>query len=72
MLLVSCCRKLLREDQLEAVTKTAQQEELERRKRLEQQRKDYPLPLIPTLPAVPLDFLTGMCSWGWSRQWESG
>lgn len=51
-------RKLLREDQLEAVTKTAQQEELERRKRLEQQRKDYPLPLIPTLPAVPLDFLT--------------
>ncbi|XP_073418640.1 helicase ARIP4 [Dendrobates tinctorius] len=51
-------RKLLREDQLEAVTKTAQQEELERRKRLEQQRKDYPVPLIPTLPAVPLDFLT--------------
>ncbi|CAH2312556.1 helicase ARIP4 isoform X1 [Pelobates cultripes] len=50
-------RKLLREDQLEAVTKTAQQEELERRKRLEQQRKDYPLPIIPTLPAVPLDFL---------------
>ncbi|XP_075688068.1 helicase ARIP4 [Rhinoderma darwinii] len=50
-------RKLLREDQLEAVTKTAQQEELERRKRLEQQRKDYPLPLIPTLPALPLDFL---------------
>ncbi|XP_075039957.1 helicase ARIP4 [Mixophyes fleayi] len=48
-------RKLLREDQLEAVTKTAQQEELERRKRLEQQRKDYPLPMIPTLPA--LDFL---------------
>ncbi|XP_063797460.1 helicase ARIP4 isoform X2 [Pseudophryne corroboree] len=50
-------RKLLREDQLEAVTKTAQQEELERRKRLEQQRKDYPLPMLPTLPAVPLDFL---------------
>ncbi|KAM3914775.1 helicase ARIP4 [Leptodactylus fuscus] len=50
-------RKLLREDQLEAVTKTAQQEELERRKRLEQQRKDYPVPLIPTLPAVNLDFL---------------
>ncbi|KAM4021421.1 helicase ARIP4 isoform 2-T2 [Anomaloglossus baeobatrachus] len=47
-------RKLLREDQLEAVTKTAQQEELERRKRLEQQRKDYPVPLIPTLP----DFLS--------------
>ncbi|KAM4721348.1 helicase ARIP4 [Rhinophrynus dorsalis] len=50
-------RKLLREDQLEAVTKTAQQEELERRKRLEQQRKDYPLPVIPTLPSVSLDFL---------------
>ncbi|OCT83249.1 helicase ARIP4 [Xenopus laevis] len=48
-------RKLLREDQLESVTKTAQQEELERRKRLEQQRKDYPLPL--TLPTVSLDFL---------------
>nr|DBA18367.1 TPA: hypothetical protein GDO54_016620 [Pyxicephalus adspersus] len=50
-------RKLLREDQLESQTKTAQQEELERRKRLEQQRKDYPLPMIPTLPAVSLDFL---------------
>ncbi|XP_072506540.1 helicase ARIP4 isoform X1 [Notamacropus eugenii] len=46
-------RKLLREDQLEAVTKAAQQEELERRKRLEQQRKDYPAPL----PAVPLEYL---------------
>uniref|UniRef100_A0A8C5PK81 RAD54 like 2 n=1 Tax=Leptobrachium leishanense TaxID=445787 RepID=A0A8C5PK81_9ANUR len=50
-------RKLLREDQLESVTKTAQQEELERRKRLEQQRKDYPVPIIPTLPAESLDFL---------------
>ncbi|XP_068109083.1 helicase ARIP4 [Hyperolius riggenbachi] len=50
-------RKLLREDQLEAQTKTAQQEELERRKRLEQQRKDYPLPMIPTIPADSLDFL---------------
>ncbi|XP_053545374.1 helicase ARIP4 [Bombina bombina] len=50
-------RKLLREDQLEEVTKTAQQLELERRKRLEQQRKDYPLPVIPTLPAEALDFL---------------
>ncbi|XP_030139355.4 helicase ARIP4 isoform X1 [Taeniopygia guttata] len=46
-------RKLLREDQLEAVTKAAQQEELERRKRLEQQRKDYPA----SIPAVPLEFL---------------
>ncbi|XP_040214684.1 helicase ARIP4 isoform X2 [Rana temporaria] len=50
-------RKVLREDQLEAQTKTAQQEELERRKRLEQQRKDYPLSMIPTIPADSLDFL---------------
>lgn len=35
-------RKLLQEDQLEAGTKAAQQEEMERRKRLEQQRKDFP------------------------------
>ncbi|XP_019392642.1 PREDICTED: helicase ARIP4 isoform X1 [Crocodylus porosus] len=47
-------RKLLREDQLEAVTKAAQQEELERRKRLEQQRKDYPT----SIPTVPLEFLS--------------
>lgn len=41
-------RKLLREHQLEAVTKAAQQEELERRRRLEQQRKeDFPIPLLP-------------------------
>ncbi|NWX92263.1 ARIP4 Helicase, partial [Nothoprocta pentlandii] len=46
-------RKLLREDQLEAVTKAAQQEELERRKRLEQQRKDYPA----AIPTVPIEFL---------------
>ncbi|XP_066553802.1 helicase ARIP4 isoform X2 [Amia ocellicauda] len=45
-------RKLLREHQLEAVTKAAQQEELERRKRLEQQRKDFPVP-------VPPDFIQG-------------
>lgn len=48
-------RKLLREDQLEAVTKAAQQEELERRKRLEQQRKDYQA----SIPTVPLEFLPG-------------
>lgn len=48
-------RKLLREDQLEAVTKAAQQEELERRKRLEQQRKDYPA----TIPTVSPEFLPG-------------
>lgn len=52
-------RKLLREDQLEAVTKAAQQEELERRKRLEQQRKDYPA----TIPTVSPEFLPG-------KQWE--
>ncbi|XP_055021526.1 helicase ARIP4-like isoform X2 [Boleophthalmus pectinirostris] len=41
-------RKLLRDHQLEVTTKAAQQEELERRRRLEQQRKqDYPLPLLP-------------------------
>ncbi|XP_037535411.1 helicase ARIP4 [Nematolebias whitei] len=37
-------RKLLKEDQLEAGTKAAQQEEMERRKRLEQQRKEFPTP----------------------------
>ncbi|XP_030061363.1 helicase ARIP4 isoform X1 [Microcaecilia unicolor] len=46
-------RQLLREDQLEAGTKAAQQEELERRKRLEQQRKDYPA----LLPTIPFEFL---------------
>ncbi|XP_029011626.1 helicase ARIP4-like isoform X2 [Betta splendens] len=41
-------RKLLREHQLEAVTKAAQQEELERRRRLEQQRKqDFDASLVP-------------------------
>uniref|UniRef100_A0A671TPA7 RAD54 like 2 n=1 Tax=Sparus aurata TaxID=8175 RepID=A0A671TPA7_SPAAU len=41
-------KKLLREHQLEAVTKVAQQEELERRQRLEEQRKqDFPVPLLP-------------------------
>ncbi|XP_026010140.1 helicase ARIP4-like isoform X2 [Astatotilapia calliptera] len=41
-------RKLLKEHQLEAVTKAAQQEELERRRRLEQQgQQDFPIPLLP-------------------------
>lgn len=40
---------------MEAVTKAAQQEELERRKRLEQQRKDY----HASIPTVPLEFLPG-------------
>ncbi|XP_073324230.1 helicase ARIP4 [Pagrus major] len=46
-------RKLLKEDQLEAGTKAAQQEEMERRKRLEQQRKDFPTP-APTVPESQL------------------
>uniref|UniRef100_A0AAQ6AJ12 RAD54 like 2 n=1 Tax=Amphiprion ocellaris TaxID=80972 RepID=A0AAQ6AJ12_AMPOC len=41
--------KLLKDDQLEAGTKAAQQEEMERRKRLEQQRKDFPTQ-APTVP----------------------
>ncbi|XP_029291477.1 helicase ARIP4-like isoform X2 [Cottoperca gobio] len=41
-------RKLLREHQLEAVTKAAQQDELERRRRLElQSKQDFPVPLLP-------------------------
>lgn len=48
-------RKLLKEDQLEAGTKAAQQEEMDRRKRLEQQRKDF-----PTAPAIP-DSQLGHC-----------
>lgn len=45
----SFCRKILREHQLEAVTKAVQQEELERRRRLDQQRKqDSPLPEYTT------------------------
>uniref|UniRef100_H2LAB5 RAD54 like 2 n=1 Tax=Oryzias latipes TaxID=8090 RepID=H2LAB5_ORYLA len=46
-------RKLLQEDQLEAGTKAAQQEEMERRKRLEQQRKDFPT-LTPAVPDAQL------------------
>uniref|UniRef100_A0A8P4GJX6 Helicase C-terminal domain-containing protein n=1 Tax=Dicentrarchus labrax TaxID=13489 RepID=A0A8P4GJX6_DICLA len=46
-------RKLLREHQLEPVTKAAQQDELERRRRLEEQRKqDFPVPLL-------LEYTTG-------------
>uniref|UniRef100_A0A3B5KYH6 RAD54 like 2 n=1 Tax=Xiphophorus couchianus TaxID=32473 RepID=A0A3B5KYH6_9TELE len=46
-------RKLLREHQLDAVTKVAQQEELERRQRLEDQRKqDFPVPLLPEYTTV--------------------
>ncbi|XP_053724761.1 helicase ARIP4 isoform X1 [Synchiropus splendidus] len=46
-------RKLLKDDQLEAGTKAAQQEEMERRKRLEQQRKDFPTQ-VPTAPDAQL------------------
>uniref|UniRef100_A0A8C4HD82 RAD54 like 2 n=1 Tax=Dicentrarchus labrax TaxID=13489 RepID=A0A8C4HD82_DICLA len=45
---------LLKEDQLEAGTKAAQQEEMERRKRLEQQRKDFPTP-APIVPDSQLE-----------------
>ncbi|XP_026188230.1 helicase ARIP4-like isoform X3 [Mastacembelus armatus] len=48
-------RKLLKEHQLEAVTKAAQQEELERRRRLDHQRKqDFPIPLLPEYTTVSL------------------
>uniref|UniRef100_A0A3Q1BZ60 RAD54 like 2 n=1 Tax=Amphiprion ocellaris TaxID=80972 RepID=A0A3Q1BZ60_AMPOC len=47
-------RKLLKDDQLEAGTKAAQQEEMERRKRLEQQRKDFPTQ-APTVPDSQLE-----------------
>lgn len=50
---VSTCRKLLKEDQLEAGTKAAQQEEMDRLKRLEQQRKEFPAP-APVVPDSPL------------------
>ncbi|XP_076125390.1 helicase ARIP4 isoform X1 [Alosa pseudoharengus] len=43
-------RKLLKEHQLEAVTQAAQQEELERRRRLEQLRKDFPMAAAPSEP----------------------
>uniref|UniRef100_G3NQ41 RAD54 like 2 n=1 Tax=Gasterosteus aculeatus aculeatus TaxID=481459 RepID=G3NQ41_GASAC len=46
-------RKLLREHQLESVTKTAQQDELERRRRLEQNSKqDFPAPRLPEYTTV--------------------
>ncbi|KAI5093732.1 helicase ARIP4 isoform X1, partial [Silurus meridionalis] len=50
-------RKLLEEHQLEPGTKAAQLEELERRKRLEQQRKDYPLPAGRSCPKSVWCFL---------------
>ncbi|XP_031424233.1 helicase ARIP4 isoform X3 [Clupea harengus] len=43
-------RKLLKEHQLEAVTQAAQQEEMERRRRLEQLRKDFPMAPVPGEP----------------------
>ncbi|KAL0977763.1 hypothetical protein UPYG_G00160910 [Umbra pygmaea] len=49
-------RKLLKEHQMEAVTKAAQQEELERLRRLEQQRKDFsahPVQEAPHAGEVP-------------------
>ncbi|XP_062258370.1 helicase ARIP4 isoform X2 [Platichthys flesus] len=57
-------RKLLKEDQLEAGTKAAQQEEMERRKRLEQQRKDFPTPapVVPDSQLVDTALLLGEVS----------
>uniref|UniRef100_A0A8C4HBH6 RAD54 like 2 n=1 Tax=Dicentrarchus labrax TaxID=13489 RepID=A0A8C4HBH6_DICLA len=57
-------RKLLKEDQLEAGTKAAQQEEMERRKRLEQQRKDFPTPapIVPDSQLVDTASLFGEVS----------
>uniref|UniRef100_A0A8C7W371 Helicase ARIP4 n=1 Tax=Oncorhynchus mykiss TaxID=8022 RepID=A0A8C7W371_ONCMY len=48
-------KKLLREQQLEAVTKAAQQEELERRQRLEQQRKEGHVPVVLLPEYTPED-----------------
>ncbi|XP_029286537.1 helicase ARIP4 isoform X2 [Cottoperca gobio] len=55
-------RKLLKEDQLEAGTKAAQQEEMDRRKRLEQQRKDFPTPAVPDSQLVDTASLLGEVS----------
>uniref|UniRef100_A0A4W4EQR2 Helicase ARIP4-like n=1 Tax=Electrophorus electricus TaxID=8005 RepID=A0A4W4EQR2_ELEEL len=68
-------RKLLKEHQLDAVTKAAQLEEIERRKRLEQQRKDLTAESQPEHPhkagdlcmcghahaAIPTDTSTQTC-----------
>uniref|UniRef100_A0A8C7N839 RAD54 like 2 n=1 Tax=Oncorhynchus kisutch TaxID=8019 RepID=A0A8C7N839_ONCKI len=54
-------KKLLREQQLEAVTKAAQQEELERRQRLEQQRKEGhdPVVLLPEYTPDVIELSSG-------------
>lgn len=58
---------MLKEDQLEAGTKAAQQEEMERRKRLEQQRKDFPTP-VPAVPDTQLgDCLSFSAMWSYSH-----
>uniref|UniRef100_A0AAR2JYD4 RAD54 like 2 n=1 Tax=Pygocentrus nattereri TaxID=42514 RepID=A0AAR2JYD4_PYGNA len=56
---LSLCRKLLKEHQLDAVTKVAQLEELERRKRLEHQKKDFTVAPQPeyTLTAESIFYL---------------
>ncbi|KAJ3603212.1 hypothetical protein NHX12_030955 [Muraenolepis orangiensis] len=46
-------RKLLKKHQLETGTKAAQQEEMERRRRLEQYRKDFPTPAPPVPEPQP-------------------
>ncbi|TNN84328.1 Helicase ARIP4 [Liparis tanakae] len=57
-------RKLLKENQLEAGTKAAQQEEMDRRKRLEQQRKDFPTAAstVPDSQLVDTDSILGEVS----------
>ncbi|KAJ8400171.1 hypothetical protein AAFF_G00398650 [Aldrovandia affinis] len=55
-------RKLLKEHQLEAVTQAAQQEELERRKRLELQRKEFPAPPLPEWPPGEVVVRAGLVS----------
>ncbi|XP_034027632.1 helicase ARIP4-like isoform X2 [Thalassophryne amazonica] len=52
-------RKLLRDYQLDAVTKAAQQEEVERRRRLEHQRKqDFSTPLLPEYTTASQQLVT--------------
>ncbi|KAJ8259922.1 hypothetical protein GJAV_G00175010 [Gymnothorax javanicus] len=63
-------RKLLKEHQLEAVTQAAQQEELERRKRLEQQRKEFPALPVPERPAGELVVHAGSVSQALLRRGE--
>uniref|UniRef100_A0A8C3AIS3 RAD54 like 2 n=1 Tax=Cyclopterus lumpus TaxID=8103 RepID=A0A8C3AIS3_CYCLU len=67
------CRKLLREHQLESVTKAAQQDELERRRRLEQQSKqDFPVPLLPEYTTGKSDVSSSAASTASQQEVKSG